>query len=342
MGPAAVERFTVKISRLFRFLVLNSWCFLSASLLALGDLRGADGPRGIIVIGAPGEPTYAEAFERQLEGWRNAFERAGAAGLTVIGQGENADGVTDLQRLRDELGTVVTEPARELWIVLIGHGTFDGKEAKFNLRGPDLTVDDLVAWTKPLKQPHALIVASAASAPFLGKLSAPGRIVVVATRSGYEQNYVRFGGYLAEAIGDPEGDLDRDGQTSLLEAFLSAAHRTSDFYKTDRRLMTEHALLDDNGDGLGTPADWFRGTRAIKKTQGGKTLDGARARQWHLLKSADEIALAPQQRERRDALELQIEALREDKASQPELEYWKKLETLLSELAQVYATPASS
>ena len=81
---------------------------------------------------------------------------------------------------------------------------------------------------------------------------------VTATRSGYQHNYARFGKFLAEALSNPKNDLDKDGQISLLESFLSASHRTTEFYKTEGRLATEHALLDDNGDGLGTPATWFR------------------------------------------------------------------------------------
>jgi len=60
----------------------------------------------------------------------------------------------------------------------------------------------------------------------------------------------------------------------LLEAFLTAARRTAEFYQVDGRLATEHALLDDNGDGFGTPADWFRGVRAVKRARDGAAVDG--------------------------------------------------------------------
>ncbi len=328
---------------LFALRLMSAAAFMAA---CAGAHAAPSVPDAVIIMGAPGEPAYAEAFGRQLESWKTAFARAGEGRVTIIGReenqktAENPEGTTDLQRVQTALAEAAAVADRELWIVLIGHGTFDGKDARFNLRGPDLSADDFVAWTKPVKRPSAIIVASASSAPFLARLSAPNRVVVVATRSGYEQNYVRFGGYLAEAIADPQGDLDRDGQTSLLEAFLSASHRTAEFYKNERRLATEHALLDDNGDGLGTPADWFRGARAIKKPDGGKTLDGTRARQWHLVKNAEEASWTPERRARRDALELQIEALRETKPTLPEADYWKLLETLLLELAQLYAAPA--
>ena len=152
-----------------------------------------------------------------------------------------------------------------MWLVLIGHGTFDGKEARFNLRGPDVSADELALWLKPFRRPLAVIDTASCSAPFLNLLSATNRVIITATRSGNEQNFTRFGQYLAQALTDPEANLDKDGQVSLLEAFLTASHQAAEFYKLQGRLVTEHALLDDNGDGLGTPADWFRGLRAIKR-----------------------------------------------------------------------------
>jgi hypothetical protein len=149
-------------------------------------------------------------------------------------------------------------------------------------------------------------------------------------------NYARFGKYFADAVADAKSDLDKDGQVSLLEAFLSAAHRTTEFYKTEGRLATEHALIDDNGDGLGTPAEWFRGVRATKRARDGAALDGARAQQFTLLRSAAEQQLSPEMRARRDQLELQIADLRDAKAKMAEDAYFRELEKLLLELAALY------
>ena len=212
---------------------------------------------------------------------------------------------------------------------------FDGQEAKFNLRGPDLSATNLAAWLQPFKRPLAIINCASASAPFLTKLSAPGLVVITSTRSGYEQNYARFGQYISEAITDPQADLDKDGQTSLLEAFLMASRRVAEFYETGGRLATEHALLDDNGDGLGTPADWFRGLRAVKQAQNGKGLDGFRAHQFILVRSGQEQRLSPALRARRDELELSVAKLRETKEKLGEDDYYQKLEGLLIELAKL-------
>jgi hypothetical protein len=220
--------------------------------------------------------------------------------------------------------------------VLVGHGTFDGKEAKFNLRGADLSASELADWLKPFQRPLAIVDTSSASAPFLAKLAGPRRAVVTSTRSGYEQNFSRFGKYFAEAIGDIRSDLDKDGQVSLLEAFLSASQRTTEFYKTEGRLATEHALLDDNGDGLGTPADWFHGVRATKQARDGAALDGARAQQFTLVRSAAEQQLSADVRAQRDKVELRIAELRAAKAKMKDEVYYRELEKLLLELAAIY------
>ena len=117
-----------------------------------------------------------------------------------------------------------------------------------------------------------------------------------------------------------------------------ASRRVSEFYETEGRLSTEHALLDDNGDGLGAPADFFRGVRAVKKPAGGGTVDGLRAHQGHLVYSEQERKMPPELRFRRDELERAIASLRAKKSQLTAEEYYRQLETLMHELAKVYAT----
>jgi hypothetical protein len=219
---------------------------------------------------------------------------------------------------------------------MLGHGSFDGREGKFNFTGDDLSSTDLATWLKPFHRTVVVICGFSASGAFLKPLSAPGRIIITATRSGSENNYARLGGYLSQTIADPAADLDKDGQTSLLEAWLAAAQRTAEFYKSEDRLATEHSLLDDNGDGLGTPPDWFQGVRVVKKSTGKQAPDGQRAHQIQLVPSAMEKSLAPELREERDKLEREIARLRETKASQPDNEYYAKLEAILIRLAGLY------
>ena len=274
--------------------------------------------------------------------WQAAAEKAGAESI-AIGQAE---------RRRRRSRAAARRPGREggatakaahasavapLWIVLIGHGTFDGREAKFNLRGPDVTDLELAEWLAPIKRPVAVLDCTSASGPFLNRLSGANRVVVTATRSGHELNFARFGQYLAEAIADPRADLDKDGQVSLLEAFLTASSRVDEYYRTHSQLATEHALLDDNGDQLGTPADWFRGVRATRRAKDGAPLDGIRAHQLHLIPSDRERSMPAPDRQRRDQLELSLAALRDQKDKLGEDEYYKRLEPLMVELARIYS-----
>jgi hypothetical protein len=288
----------------------------------------------IVVVGAPGLPEYLEQFASWADLWEQACEQSGAQ-FRSIGL-DGAEEKSDRLQLKEVLAEESRQNVAPLWLVLIGHGTFDGRTARFNLRGPDLTSEDLAVWLAPMERTVAVIDTSSSSAPFLKALSAPGRVIVTATKSGFEQNYTRFGGYLAEAIAQAEADLDKDGQTSLLEAFLTASHQTQAFYLADGRLATEHALLDDNGDGLGTPADWFRGIRPTQRAADDASLDGYRAHQLHLLPSDTEAAMPPALRARRDELELEVMTLRDTKEQLPEAQYYAQLESLLQQIAEIY------
>ncbi len=291
----------------------------------------------VLVVGAPGEPEYAEAFSNWAGLWQQAATR-GDMQVRVIGQDTNdfTSATNDLTRLLNVLSEETARPAGELWLVFIGHGTYDGRAAKFNLRGPDLSAEELAGALKPCKRPLIVVQCASASGPFLPALSAPGRVIITATRSGYEVNFARFGGYLARALADPAADLDHDGQVSLLEAFLMAARQTDQFYRDEGRLMTEHALLDDNGDGLGTPPEWFRGVRAVKTPEKGKSADGVRAHQMILARGKSEQELKPEARARRDELEQELSALRLKKAELKENDYYSQLEKIMVEMARLY------
>lgn len=288
----------------------------------------------VLVIGTAGEPEYGEQFSHWAGLWKEA---AAKGGLQTSVIGEDLDHPTnDRTRLLVVLTNEAAKPTGELWLVFIGHGTYDGRSAKFNLRGPDISAVDLAAALKPCQRPLAVIQCASASGPFINALSGPDRVIITATRSGYEVNATRFGGYMAQAIADPSADLDKDGQTSLLEAFLLAAREVAQFYKEAGRLATEHPLLDDNGDGLGTPADWFRGVRAVKTPANGKSVDGVRAHQFHLIRSEVEQELSPTARERRDELEKKLSELRARKETMPEDAYYNQLESILVEIARLY------
>ena len=293
----------------------------------------------IIVVGAPGDAEYGTNFLKQAAAWQKACLQGDARSITV---GLDSSGATnDYDLLKQTIACQPEQGLAQLWLVLIGHGTFDGKEARFNLRGPDVSASDLANWFKTFRRPLAVIDASAASGPFLNKLSATNRVIITATRSGSEQSFARFGQYFADALTDPQADLDHDGQVSLLEAFLTASRQTSESYKLQGRLVTEHPLLEDNGDGLGTPPDWFRGLRATKKASDGASPDGLLAQQFRLIPNPEERNLSPEQIAQRDALERAVLLHREKKSQMPEEDYYRELEALLVQLARCYSVSNS-
>jgi hypothetical protein len=331
MGTAALEGAAV---------IKTGWIFGLLGLLLIGSARAADLPTVIVVVGAPGEPEYGAEFAKSADFWADACKRATVNHIEigrdppVTSTQPESPARTDRQRFQEAL-EAQAKGTSPLWIILLGHGTFDGKEANFNLRGPDFSDSDLATWLKPMTRPITLIDCSSASAPFLNRIAAPGRVVITATRAGNEVNYARFGFYMAAAIGSSAADLDRDGQTSLLEAFLAASRGVADFYRSEGRLATEHALLDDNGDGLGVAADWFDGTRATRAARNGAPVDGARANQWVLILSPEEQAIPPEIRAQRDAVELKIEALRQKKSSMSQADYYAQLDDLFLSLARL-------
>ena len=289
----------------------------------------------LLVLGAAGTDEFGTLFGEWASLWRQSADNAHLR-IETIGQltGDPSSSAAKTS-LQQALRNASTETQVPLWIVMLGHGTFDGRDAKFNLVGEDVTAEELAAWLAPLKRPVAVLQCASSSAPFLETLSAPNRVVVTATKSGQEINFARFGGFLAAAFSDPSADLDKDDQVSLLEAFLRAARQTEEFYTGDNRLATEHPLLDDNADARGTRAAAFAGVRPVREASSGATLDGYLAHQWVLHPSLDELRLSPERRLRRDELERRLVELRDRKKDLDEEAYYRELEVVLVELTRV-------
>lgn len=292
----------------------------------------------IVVRGASGSAEYGQQFDAWTDRWLDAAKKSDVKSLRV-GPREKEDGepkTADRDQIKEALSAATDTKAAELWLVLIGHGTFDGKTARFNLRGPDIATDELKQWLSARRGRTCIINCASSSGPFLAGLSGENRVVVTAAKSGAEQNFARFGDYISAAISNSEHDLDKDGQTSLFEAFLIASRQTEQFYSSDGRLETEHAVLDDNGDGEGIRADWFRGLRLVKKPDNGRLADGTLAQQMHLVLSPDDLKLPIEVRQKRDETLQAIIALRARKAEFADVDaYFVELEKLCLELAKI-------
>ncbi len=311
-----------------------NWLILPALLMSPGE--AAPSQHVIVVVGAAGTEEYGQRFAAWSDRWQQAAEQS-AATFKRIGPGANTQAETpDRQLIKEAIRDASPESVETLWLVLLGHGTFDGRQAKFNLRGPDVSAAQLGEWLAAREGPTVVINCASSSAPFINQLSAADRVIVTATKSGYQYQYAHFGEFLSAAVADQQIDLDKDEQTSLLEAFLAASHGVKQFYDEEARLATEHALLEDNGDGLGTSADWFQGIRAVRTAKQGARADGFRANQLFLVPRGQAASIPLADRRRRDELEVEIEQLRARKDELSEEEYYGRLEEVLVQLARLY------
>ena len=309
--------------------------FLLAGVLCAQSKKRPVDPNkfAVIINGAGGEAAYAKQFEQwtsQLSSVlaeRYGFDRNQIKVLT-----EKPTDVTAIHSTAEEVKRTFTTLKTQLdtnnilYVFLIGHGSFDGKESKFNLVGPDLSATEYNALLSALPTRRVVVFnMSSASGEFIKSLAAKGRIVVTATRNGQETNATRFPGFFIAALTATDADTDQDGHTSVLEAFVYANRLTGDFYKRAGRLASEHALIDDNGDGVGND-----------KAEAG---EGLLARATYLDSlSVDEAAASAATGKlikERARLEGEIEQLIARKTSMAEAEYEANLERLFIELAKV-------
>jgi hypothetical protein len=293
------------------------------------------GKFAIIVCGIGGEPAYTTQFST----WANALRTelvdklSFAPNQTALlvekpsSEFERPATTEELRRVFSSL-KATTKADSSVFIFLIGHGSFSDKEAKFMLVGPDLTAKELALHVKSLPTRHQVIInMSSASGEFIKPLSASGAIVIAATRSGQEQNATRFPEYFVSALTKTDADADKNGRVSVGEAFAYATRMTAAFYEGEGRLATEHALLDDNGDGVGHP-----------KAEAG---DGGLALTTFFdslpkMQAGGDVELA-KLFEERARLEGEIAELKagKEKKKKTEAEYDAELEKLLVELATV-------
>jgi len=289
----------------------------------------------LIVVGLAGDPEHGKTFHR----WGNTLAEASARGgvaperlVYLVDQPIEGDTRVSGRATREEVTKALqgfasaAGPDDIVFVTLIGHGSFDGRSAKFNLPGPDMSPDDFDGLLRKLPTRQIVFVNTAsASGPFVEALSASGRTVVSATRSGAEQYTALFGGFFVDALNSPAADADKNRRISVLEAFQFAKAEVTRAYEREGLLPTEHALLDDDGDKKGSPdpsATGADGKRAAVLSFGDAGEDGLpsdpKLRALHL--------------ERRE-LERRVEALRLLKDGMEASRYTSELEKLVTAMA---------
>jgi hypothetical protein len=256
----------------------------------------------VIVSGLGGEPDYEQRFK-----------------MTANDIGAATRSQAMVAPTREAVRARMAEIARQakaddaVILMLIGHGSFDGLDYKFNLPGPDLTASELAGLLDRIPATRQLVVnmtsASGGSVEYLRK---PNRVVITATKSGTEKNATVFARYWAEALRDPAADTDKNESVSALEAFEYAKKKTAQFYETNKRLATEHPLLEETRLAAAFPVLRIGGAATAAANPAKRALI-----------------------ERKEQLEQQIDKLKFEKAVVPAAEYRQRLTALLIELATV-------
>lgn len=292
----------------------------------------------VIVSGLGGEAKYAAQFRALSQSLADAaVKRFGIPQSEVLWFGEDSvskqpyfSGQSTKANVERALTQLAAKSGRsdQIVLVLIGHGSGEGENSKISIPGPDLSAADFARLLGQFKsQQVAFIDMTSASGDMLPIVSAPNRVVITATKSGFERNESHFGQFFIDALTKDVADVDKDGRISLLEAFNYATAETKRLYESDTRLQTEHAQLDDVGAKAGVP------------DPDGRTTQGLLARRFFL--DAGRIASAgsndPQLAalyKDKFALEDQINQLRTKKKSMTPDAYDDALEDLLVQLAR--------
>jgi hypothetical protein len=219
-------------------------------------------------------------------------------------------------------------PNERFLFIYIGHGSAQSNRPQLALVGPDISAADLATLLATVRAGTiGVVLAASASGDFVKPLSGPGRVIISATKSGAEQNESLFAEHFVTALGSDAADADKDQRVSLLELFSYTRREVARIYETSNRLLTEHAILDDDGDGVG------RSDASPNAADGALASRVAISRIGTVAATNDPRA-APYMRRRED-LQRQIDSLRTRRDRLSAAEYDRRLEDLVVELAQV-------
>jgi hypothetical protein len=277
----------------------------------------------VTISGLGGEPDYDQRFKMWAEDIDGSLKKAGGDATVVTLQAPTREQIR--ARFAQLAGEV--KPADALVLMLIGHGTYDGVDYKFNIPSADITGAELASLLDRVPATRQLVVnMTSSSGASIAALRKPTRIVITATKSGTEKNATVFARYWAEALRDPAADSDKNESVSALEAFHYAQRKATESYDSQKRLATEHAVLEDTGKGEG------------EKAPSAENGEGKLAAAFTVVRLGANAAASrdPAKRallDKKEELEQAIDKLKYEKAALPSDAYKKQLTRLLLELA---------
>ncbi len=283
----------------------------------------------VTLAGIGGVPEYETQFTKWAQDLDHELKANGPETHVVTLSGNNAR--------REQISRTLSGLAKEIQpddsfgLFLIGHGTFDGTDYKFNIPGPDITANELAALLNGIPAHRQLVVnMTSCSGASLNALARKDRIVITATKSGTEKNAPVFARYWIDALRDPAADADKNGTVSALEAFRYTEKKTAAYFESEKLLATEHAMITDSGKATAV--------REAKPENG----EGLLAGSFPVMRPQTETAksAAPGKQRlvsKKEDLEAQIDRLKYQKAAMEEADYKQQLTALLLELARTQA-----
>jgi hypothetical protein len=293
-------------------------------LLALSALPAPAATFYVNLAGIGGELDYTQRFKMWADDIDSSLKKAGGDSTVTTMHAPTREQI----RARFAELAKQAKPTDLLVLILIGHGTYDGQDYKFNIQGPDITAAELASLLDKVPAQRQLVVnMTSCSGGSIEQLRRPNRIVISATKTGSEKNATNFARYFAEALREPAADTDKNESVSALEAFRYAQTKTAEFFDTQKRLATEHSVIEDTGKGTG------------ERTATAENGEGKLASSFTVVRLGANAAAArdPGKRpllDKKEQLEQAIEKLKFDKAAMPVQEYKRQLTQLLLELAK--------
>ncbi len=263
----------------------------------------------VVIEGLGGESRFTDQFGEQVAAIKSAAQSLTANDRVRVFRADEVSREDVLQYF-DKMKSRISGDD-QIALYLIGHGSYDDHEYKFNIQGPDLTGEDVAGMLDGLPSTSQLLVNTSSASGALAEVAANDhRMLILATRSGVERHATRFGHYFAAALNDPTADLDKNQIVSAAEAFSFAERQVDDYFDRNGQLATEHPRME------GDRADRFSVSR----------LGAARP-------SSDDRVLGNLTAER-DALNAKIEALRLNQENMTPADYRSQLLQNMIELAE--------
>ncbi len=236
-------------------------CWIGSPSVARSQTVDLSTRHAIVIVGLPGDEEHHQKFEQLAGVWRHwLVDVAGVQEqnhLLLMSINQDLSTPINAESISSRIAEFNSQLRSNdsLWVFLLGHGSQDDRHGWFHIVGPDLNAAQWAGFFATVNVKEQVFwFTHSASGSFVKPFSLPGRVVISATDDG-EVNETRFPQALTDIMQlelNNENKKLRETPLSVLELFLETARRVDQSFEDQQLLPTEHAQLDDNGDGVGT------------------------------------------------------------------------------------------